>query len=278
MSKHLTIAELARETGLNPATVRAWENRHGFPRPERLAGGHRRYRLNDVEAVRRVVAERAAGATLRGAIARALDAEDEIGGSFFAALRRAEQRLEPQVVAKATLTSVSHAIEDECSARAERAMLVGAFQRRRFYEQARWRWRDLAQGARHAVVFADFEQVRCPEAEPAEVPIQRGDPLEREWVLIHLAPRSSVLLVGREVPGQAASADAARRFEFVWSAEPSPVREALHRAVRLVHKEAPAVGAELQADLEMLPTPLGLDPGFLTALTNRIVGYLVRSR
>ncbi|MBA2331905.1 MAG: MerR family transcriptional regulator, partial [Actinobacteria bacterium] len=33
MSKHLTIAELSAETGLKPATLRAWENRHGFPRP-----------------------------------------------------------------------------------------------------------------------------------------------------------------------------------------------------------------------------------------------------
>lgn len=276
MSKHLTIAEVARETGLNPATLRAWENRHGFPRPRRLPGGHRRYRQDDVEAVRRVVAERAAGATLRGAIARAVAVEEETGGSFFAELRWGEQRLEPQVVTKTTLTAVSHAIEDECSARAERAVLVGAFQQRRFYERARRRWRDLAQGARRAVVFADFEHARCPEDEPAEVPIRHGDPLEREWVLIHLAPRSSVLLLGREVPGQTGCTDAARRFEFGWSAEPSPVRKALDVAVRLARKEAPAVGAALAADLEVLPPPLGLDPGFLTALTNRMVGYLDR--
>ncbi len=39
----LTISDLARLTGVPSATLRSWESRHGFPRPTRLAGGHRRY-------------------------------------------------------------------------------------------------------------------------------------------------------------------------------------------------------------------------------------------
>ena len=56
MSNDLTIAQLARETGVSSATLRAWEERHDFPRPRRLPSGHRRYDESDVELILRVVA------------------------------------------------------------------------------------------------------------------------------------------------------------------------------------------------------------------------------
>ena len=54
--KHpLTIGDLARRTGVPSATLRSWESRHGFPRPARMAGGHRRYAESEVAAVLDVV-------------------------------------------------------------------------------------------------------------------------------------------------------------------------------------------------------------------------------
>ena len=49
----LTISDLAERTVCAPATLRSWESRYGFPRPVRLAGGHRRYAEQDVAAVAR---------------------------------------------------------------------------------------------------------------------------------------------------------------------------------------------------------------------------------
>ena len=43
----LSIGELARRTGVPAATLRSWEDRYGFPRPQRLGGGHRRYAEGD---------------------------------------------------------------------------------------------------------------------------------------------------------------------------------------------------------------------------------------
>jgi hypothetical protein len=74
-------------------------------------------------------------------------------------------------------------IEDEAAARAERGLHVGCFQRRRFYQESKRRWRDLPSGARLALAFADFGRVRRPAGAPAEVPLQRTDPVMREWVL-----------------------------------------------------------------------------------------------
>ncbi len=44
---------------------------------------------------------------------------------------------------KRTLIALSHAIEDECAARAERPLLFGSFQRERFYRDSEPRWREL---------------------------------------------------------------------------------------------------------------------------------------
>ena len=51
MRRHssLTIGQLAEACGIAPATLRMWESRHGFPEPQRLDSGHRRYGEQDVE-------------------------------------------------------------------------------------------------------------------------------------------------------------------------------------------------------------------------------------
>ncbi len=49
------IREVARLTGVNPITLRAWERRYGLIRPTRTASGHRLYSLSDIETVRRIL-------------------------------------------------------------------------------------------------------------------------------------------------------------------------------------------------------------------------------
>lgn len=44
----VNIKAAARETGLKPDTIRAWERRHGLPMPERTPGGHRLYSPRDI--------------------------------------------------------------------------------------------------------------------------------------------------------------------------------------------------------------------------------------
>ena len=48
------IRELVQRTGVNPSTLRAWENRHGLLKPMRTDSGHRLYSNQDVQRVRRV--------------------------------------------------------------------------------------------------------------------------------------------------------------------------------------------------------------------------------
>jgi DNA-binding transcriptional MerR regulator len=43
--------------GVSPNTLRSWERRYDFPSPERSAGGHRQYSLQEIEALRLTLAE-----------------------------------------------------------------------------------------------------------------------------------------------------------------------------------------------------------------------------
>src|SRR5215218_2366554 len=123
----LTISDLAERTGVPPATLRSWESRYGFPRPIRLAGGHRRYAERDVAAVLDVLRHRGSGLALEAAVRRTTSTPPQ-SRSLYAELRRRHPELTPQPLAKRSLLALSHAIEDECCARAEQPVLFGGFQ------------------------------------------------------------------------------------------------------------------------------------------------------
>ena len=90
MEDDLAIKDVAERTGIAAGTIRMWEQRHGFPTPERTAGGYRRYTLEDVETLRRVLAYRMRGLSVaaRPSNAPARPAAPRTG----LALRRASRR------------------------------------------------------------------------------------------------------------------------------------------------------------------------------------------
>ncbi|MCD8548048.1 MAG: MerR family transcriptional regulator, partial [Aeromonadaceae bacterium] len=50
------IREVARLTGVNPVTLRAWQRRYGLVEPARTDKGHRLYSEQDVALIRRILA------------------------------------------------------------------------------------------------------------------------------------------------------------------------------------------------------------------------------
>lgn len=269
----LTIAAVADRTGIAVPTLRAWEARYGYPRPERLASGHRRYSEHDCEVLARVVAERDRGLSVPAAIERALAVTDEVPKSVFAALRRTRPDLTPSVLSKRSLVALSEAIEDEYCARAAHGVVLGCFQRERYYRRTEARWRELARSAGDAVVFADFHGRADPADGPAEVPLPPSAPLLREWVVVCDAPHFAACLAGWERAGQDA-ADPARRFEAFWTVEPDVVRQATSILLGLADETAPGLADRIRAHLA---APAPADVAALraaTALTNRMVAAL----
>jgi DNA-binding transcriptional MerR regulator len=274
----LTIGQLAERTGVAPGTLRMWERRHGFPVPERLPSGHRRYPDSSIEAVRRVANERAAGMSLTGAIARvkrAASTSVPAVPSVFATLRRKRPELEPQILRKPHLLALTRAIEDESLSRAERLILFGAFQSERFYRQEQRRWRQLCRGAELAVAFADFERVRKPHGRPVEIPVARDHPLLREWVLVCEADDHSACLVGWEPPYGDERPDRLRTFETLWSVEPEIVWEAARICAAVAETQVPHIVDRVRPRLDAEP---GLTAEaqlrLAAAITNRALAYL----
>lgn len=272
--EQLTISEVAERTGVTEGSLRMWETRYGFPEPTRLPSGHRRYSAQDVERVRQVARDREGGLSMRAAIDRVTRTAAGPEPSIFAGARRRRPDLVPYLLPKRTLIGLSHAIEDECSARAERPVLFGSFQREAFYRHAEPRWRELSRTAEVSVVFADFAERKAPGGAPAEVPIDRADPLGREWSIVCDAPDYAAFLAGWERPGQEGVPDRDRRFETVWSGEPRLVREASRIAAGFVEQSAPELLGPIEERLRETPPPSGEELRLVSALTSRMVAYV----
>ena len=64
----LSIGALSRATGIPPETLRTWEQRYGFPIPERKPSGHRVYPVASVPRLRRITEALARGHRAREAV------------------------------------------------------------------------------------------------------------------------------------------------------------------------------------------------------------------
>ncbi len=275
-NSELTTAQLAERTGLSGGTLRMWENRHGFPDPSRLPGGHRRYSDADAEHVREVLRLRDQGLSLPAAIDRVRTRRAPVAVSVFAGLRRRRPDVAPTVLAKPAVLALSRAIEDEYCAQAADGVLIGAFQRERFYRRAQRRWRELARTADLAVALADFAVPADPGDGPLEVPVSARHALSREWAVVISAEGVRACLAAWEQPDEAEVPDAQRRFEVLWSFEPSVVADAMVVAAELLSPIDPHVAARVRSAQEAIPADL--DPARALrsggAVAHRMVGYL----
>ena len=270
----LTISDLAERTGVAPATLRSWESRYDFPRPVRLAGGHRRYAEQDVTAVLEVLRHRDAGLALEAAVRRTRS-EPLRSRSLYAELRRRHPELMPQPLTKSSLVALSHAIEDECCARAERPVLFGGFQRDAFLRGSYARWVELARTAEVAVVFAELGAPRDPAPGlPVEVALPHEAPLNREWIVVCDAPDLPACMAAVERPGQEARPDARRRFEAVWTVDPRAVRHASRVAAALAREYRPELRTTQLAVPAEEPPEASPDLRRASDLLTRTMGYL----
>jgi MerR family transcriptional regulator, light-induced transcriptional regulator len=195
--------------------------------------------------------------------------------SVFAGVRGRHPDLPVHVLPKRLLLALTFAIEDECGAQAQRPVLVGSFQRQRFWASARARWSDLAVSAEQAVVFADFPRSR-QDGPLTEIAVPPDSPMRREWSLICDAPDHPGCVAGWERPGQEGRPDSARIFEAVWSVDPRVVRSAARIGIGLAAAAAPALGIATSARLAEDAEPASPDLRRAGGLLERTLDYLAR--
>jgi DICT domain-containing protein len=277
MSEGLGISDVADATGIAAGTIRMWEQRYGFPVPERTASGYRVYGEDDVAVLKRAATLRAGGMSVPAAIRRARDAGASTDRpSIFAALASDDQA-RTNVLEKRTLVAMSRAIEEEAIARAAAPVIFGAFQHVQFYRSVEHRWRVLARAADASVVFADFGKVAEPPLAPTEIPIGADDALGNEWAVICDAPGYAACLLAWEQPGEntrGGAGDMERRFECMWTMDPGLTRRAGQAAARIAARADAEVGGRLETLLAERPLAFDAPAPGLTALTNRMVAYV----
>lgn len=156
-----------------------------------------------------------------------------ISTSVLSDLLQALPHLRPQLYFKASLTALSHAMEDQVlAATLEQPLVIANFQRERFYRQEAHRYQRLAQISNQIYVLSAPETDFTNSSEHYEkIAFEADDPLSQEWHLVVIAQNYATCLVCRESLGSLAKhkqirevassldMDAARRFEGIWTAE-----------------------------------------------------------
>ncbi|MFM6021850.1 MAG: DICT sensory domain-containing protein [Dolichospermum sp.] len=156
-----------------------------------------------------------------------------ISTSVLSDLLKSLPYLRPQLYFKASLTALSHAIEDQVlAANLDQPLIIASFQKERFYRQEAHRYQRLGEKSNQIYVLS------APETEFAQVTddyeqiaFEPDDGLTQEWHLVVVADNYSSCLICRESLGSQSKnqhipemtpsldMDTARRFEGIWTSE-----------------------------------------------------------
>ena len=280
MSTDLAIKDVAERTGIAAGTIRMWEQRYGFPAPERTSSGYRRYTEDDVDALRKVLALRHRGLSVPAAISRAQDT----GGASD----------HPSIYAAVAGAGCDGAATDPQEGDARRAVegdrARGARAGRGARSSSARSSKSASTGASSAATGASRCTPTRPRSSPTSpvacaIPTARrprsrsrcDDALGNEWAVIIDAPGYAACLLAWEQPGVTEPGgpdDADRRFEAIWTIDPQATRRAAQVAARLVGRADAPFGERLQELLTDRPLALEEPAPALTALTNRMIAYL----
>ena len=131
--------------------------------------------------------------------------------------------LRPQVYFKASLTALSHAMEDLVIVGNEEPLVIANFQQERFYQQETRRYGRIAKRSDQVYVLAAPDSGLVATSQPyIVVPFDSSDDfLAQEWHLVIVAQKYSACIVCREfsAPVEGVSFDELRQFKGIWTFE-----------------------------------------------------------
>jgi MerR family transcriptional regulator, light-induced transcriptional regulator len=108
--RYLKTSEAAALLNVSPNTLRAWERRFGFPKPQRSPGKHRLFTHGEVAALRDALQE---GLSISSAISRAREGLAADANSLVGALASYErERADAAIEAALALRSVERSVEE----------------------------------------------------------------------------------------------------------------------------------------------------------------------
>jgi DICT domain-containing protein/GAF domain-containing protein len=193
--------------------------------------------------------------------------------------------LRAQVYFKATLTAISHAMEDLVLAGTEQPLVIANFQQERYYRQEAGRYQRIAQRTDRVYVLAapetDFASAPAPFA---TIGLEPTDELAQEWHLAIVGENYSACLICREyaAPVGAIDLDSARQFRGFWTFDPAISRQAAALLLKRIGDYRPDLASQIDREkqrgiAENLPLQSAAS---LSAelFVNRLVTYLQASQ
>jgi DICT domain-containing protein/signal transduction histidine kinase len=130
----------------------------------------------------------------------------------------------PQMYFKASLTALSHAMEDRVLLGSDRPLIVASFQQERFYRQEAHRYRRIAQQTEQVYVLCAPEtDFKNGSGLYETIAFEPNDALAQEWHLVVVGEQYSSCLICRErtttsdEENASSAMDNSRRFEGIWT-------------------------------------------------------------
>jgi DICT domain-containing protein/signal transduction histidine kinase len=205
--------------------------------------------------------------------------------SILEALLQALPDLRPQIYFKASLTALSHAMEDQVLAGSDRPLVIASFQRERFYRQEAHRYLRIAGRTEQVYVLAAPETDFGRRSSPCEtVAFDPSDALSQEWHLIVVGSHYAACLICKERQSHSGSSavalqlanDQARRFEGIWTFDRHTACKAADLLLTRILVYRPDLADKIQRARTELLVETGtsfnsVDPG---PFAERLVTYL----
>lgn len=198
--------------------------------------------------------------------------------------------LRTKVYFKASLTALSHAMEDLILTGTDQPLVIANFQQERFYRQESRRYQRIAQHTDMVYVLAAPESDFIANSTPyATIPFDPGDSLAQEWHLIIIGQKYAACIVALEFasPVDAVSLDQARQFKGIWTFD----RQVSIIAAQLLLDKILVYRPELTASVKRAQKRYGLKRKDLSSMakkrvseidarlfTDRLVTYLQSSQ
>lgn len=186
--------------------------------------------------------------------------------SVLSDLLNAIPQLRPQLYFKASLTALSHAMEDQVlAATTDHPLLIASFQRERYYRQEAHRYRRIAQRTDQVYVLSALETDFTNASGFYEtIAFDLEDALSQEWHLVIIGQQYATCLVCRERfmnPSKKKSplpnsfdVDPSRQFEGIWTSD----RTVSFKAAELLLARILSYRPELSSKVEQARDNFGL--------------------
>jgi DICT domain-containing protein/signal transduction histidine kinase len=196
----------------------------------------------------------------------------DISKSLLEQLREALPHLRPQIYFKASLTALSHAMEDGLLLAKGKTLVIACFQQERFFSQEKRRYEKIAQNRDQVYVLAVGENNFAPQDSPyTTVPLSGNDSLGQEWHLVIISPSYTACLVAIEhaSPVNTANLDSLRQFKSVWSFERDVSINVAQLLLARILVYRPELATKIQRAQRQFLNPTKLIPSSRTA-TQRV--------